>query len=319
MAVKNAPQYLDPKVLAKISRMDLRARLVVEGFISGMHKSPYHGYSVEFASHREYVPGDEIKHIDWKVWARGDRFYIKQYEEETNLRCTILLDCSKSMKYGEPSDQGQKGEGPKKEDRLGKFGYSATVAASLAYLLQQQQDATGLVMFDTDIRTKLPISSHPSHLKLILHELDKARPDNKTEVGAVFHRLAEEIGKRSLVVLISDLFVDNDTLLKALRHFRHRRHEVVVFHVMHEDELTFPFQENTLFRGLESTNQLLTEPRTLRKSYLEALERFTGSVRKCCSNCGIDYVPISTKDPMDAALSGYLAFRQRTMRMAGKR
>ena len=306
--VKNPQQYLDPKVLSKIQRLDIRARLVVEGFITGLHKSPYHGYSVEFASHREYVPGDEIKHIDWKVWARADRLYIKQYEEETNLRGTILLDCSKSMRYGEGAAWG-----------LGKFDYAATLAASLAYLLQQQQDAVGLVTFDQRIRTKLPSSSHPSHLKLLLHELGRTQPDHGTEVAGIFHRLAEEIGKRGLVALISDLFIGQQTLLETLRHFRHRRHEVVVFHLLHNDELTFPFQENTLFRGLEEDVQVLTEPRALRKSYLEALDRFLGGVRRCCASCGIDYVQVNTREPLDAALSAYLAFRQRTLRMAAKR
>lgn len=308
MVSDNKPNYLDPKVLTKISRFDLRARLVVEGFITGLHKSPYHGFSVEFASHREYVPGDEIKHIDWKVWARADRFYIKQYEEETNLKSTILLDASKSMRYGE-----------KDKNRLSKFDYGATVAASLAYLLQQQQDAVGLVTFDRDVRATLPPSSHPAHLKRLLHELQQTEPDEKTDISGIFPRLAEEIRKRGMVVLISDLFVDLDTLLSSLRHFRHRRHEVVVFHVLHEDELSFPFQDNTLFRGLEAGEEILTEPRALRDSYLEALNRFLSQVRKCCATCGIDYVQVSTKDSLDGALSSYLAFRHRTQRASVRR
>jgi uncharacterized protein (DUF58 family) len=300
-------KYLDPKVITKISRLDLKARLVVEGFISGQHRSPYHGFSVEFASHREYVPGDETKYIDWKVWARADRFYVKQYEEETNLRTTLLLDCSKSMRYG------QAGGG------VSKFDYGATAAASLAYLLQQQQDAVGLVAFDTQVRCNLPSSSHPSHLKLLFHELEKLQPDQRTDVAEIFHRLAEEIHRRGLVVLISDLFLDTDTLLEALRHFRHRRHEVVVFHVLHDDELNFPFQDNTLFRGLEIPAELLTEPRALRKSYLEALERFLSKVRRICASCGIDYVQVNTKTPLDAVLSAYLVFRQKTLRASRRR
>jgi uncharacterized protein (DUF58 family) len=300
VATDDGRRYLDPKVLSKISRLELRARSVVEGFISGLHKSPYHGFSVEFASHREYVPGDDTKHIDWKVWARADRYYIKQYEEETNLSSTILLDCSRSMVYGDA------------RDGLTKFDYGCTVAASLAYLLQQQQDAVGLVTFDTGVRLSLPPSSHPSHLKLLLHELANTRPDDRTDVSEVFHRLAEQIRRRGLIVLISDLFVDVDTLTRALQHFRHKRHEVVVFQVMHDDELEFPFQDNVLFRGLEIDRQVLTEPRALRKAYLEAVERFLGGVRRSCANNGIDYRLLSTREPLDAALASYLAFRRRT-------
>ena len=300
-------RFLDPKILGKITRLDLRARQVVEGFISGLHRSPYHGFSVEFASHREYVPGDEIKHIDWKVWARNDRYYIKQYEEETNLSSTLLLDCSRSMVYGDPR-QG-----------MTKFDYACTVAASLAYLLQQQQDAVGLVTFDVDVRRALPPSSHPSHLKLLLHELANTTPDHRTDVADVFHRLAEQITRRGLIVLISDLFLDVDTLTRALQHFRHRRHEVIVFQVLHHDELTFPFEDNTLFRGLEIDLQILTEPRALRKAYLAAVERALGRVRRVCANSGIDYMLLSTHDPLDAALASYLAFRQRTARAVLKR
>ena len=307
MATDDGRQYLDPKVLSKITRLDLRARSVVEGFISGLHKSPYHGFSVEFASHREYVPGDDIKHIDWKVWARADRFYIKQYEEETNLSSTILLDCSRSMAYGEP------------RDGFTKFDYGCTVAASLAYLLQQQQDAVGLVTFDVGVRLNLPPSSHPSHLKLLLHELGSTRPDRRTDDSEIFHRLAEQITRRGLIVLISDLFVDVGTLTKALQHFRHKRHEVVVFQVMHHDELEFPFQDNVLFRGLEIDRQVLTEPRALRKAYLEAVERFLARVRKSCADNGIDYVLLSTAQPLDAALASYLAFRRRTGRATRRR
>ena len=299
--------YLDPKVLNRITRLEVRARTVVEGFISGLHKSPFHGYSVEFATHREYVPGDDIKHIDWKVWARADRLYVKQYEEETNLRSTLLVDASRSMRYG-GADGGMR-----------KFDYACTVAASLAYLLQQQQDAVGLVTFDTEIRRKLPASSHPTHLKLLLHELANTQPDNRTDVADVFHRLAEQITKRGLVVLISDCFLDVDRLTRALQHFRHKRHEVVVFHVMHEHELEFPFQDNILFRGLEVDQQVLTEPRALRKAYLEAVERFLARVRRACASNGIDYMLMSTSDPLDAALASYLAFRRRAARAIVKR
>jgi len=291
--------YLDPKTIDRIKRLDVHARLVVEGFLTGQHRSPYHGFAVEFASHREYSPGDELKHIDWKVWSKTDRLYIKEYEEETNLKCSILLDASRSMRYAGTSG-------------VSKFDYSATAAASLAYLLQQQQDAVGLVTFNTDIRTHLPPSSHASHLKLLLHELEQTEPDDKTDVGDIFIRLAAQIRQRGMVVLVSDLFLDLETLKKALQQFRLRRHEVIVLHVMHEDELTFPFQDNTLFRGLEVDIRLQTEPRALRQSYLEVVEGFLDKVRRLCASTGVDYVQLSTADPLDAALSSYLTFRQKT-------
>jgi uncharacterized protein (DUF58 family) len=310
--------YLDPKALERITRLDLRARLVVEGFITGLHKSPYHGFAVEFATHREYVPGDDVRHIDWKVWARNDRFYIKEFEEETNLACTVLLDASKSMAYGQPNGIGVHAHGDHKH-ALGKFDYAATLAACLAYLLQHQQDAVGLVTYDTEVRRQLPASSHPNHLRLLVHALEQTQPDHKTDVGDVFRRLADQVRKRGIIALVSDLFVDLETLADSLRQFRHRRHEVIVFHVMHHDELTFPFQDNTLFKGLEIDRQLLTEPRALRRSYLEAVDRFLHRVRKLCAQSGIDYVPLNTSEPLDAALARYLAFRQRTMMTVNRR
>lgn len=295
-------QYLDPKTLNKITRLDLRARLVVEGFVAGLHQSPYHGFAVEFAQHRPYAPGDEIKHIDWKVWSKTDRFYIKEYEEETNLKCTLLMDCSNSMRYGEHDHH-----------TMSKFDYGATLCACLAYMLNKQQDAVGLVTFDNDIRQNLPASSHPSHLKLLVHELEQTECDERTDVADAFVSLPEQLRRRGMVALVSDLFVDIDALTDALRHFRHRRHEVVVFHVMHADEIEFPFKDNTLFKGLETEAELLTEPRALRKAYLAAKDAFVDRVRRCCSTCGIDYVAVSTADPLDAALSSYLAFRQKTL------
>ena len=300
--------YLDSKTLDRIKRLDVRARLVVEGFITGQHRSPYHGFAVEFATHREYAPGDDIRHIDWKVWSKTDRLYIKEYEEETNLKCTILLDCSKSMRYG--SQTGSTG------DDWSKFDYAATGAASLAYLLQQQQDAVGLVTFNPKVEKNLSPSSHPNHLKLMLHELQETSPDDKTDVAHVFPELARQIRRRGMVVLFSDLFLDIPTLAESLKQFRLRRHEVIVFHVMHDDELTFPFQENTLFRGLEMPVQLHTEPRALKRAYLEAVEKFLGQVRTTCATTGVDYVLMNTKEPLDAVLGSYLTFRHKVRRSA---
>lgn len=300
MSTDVSKDYLDPKVLDRLKRMDIRARLVVEGFITGQHRSPYNGFAVEFATHREYSPGDDLRHIDWKVWSKTDRLYIKEYEEETNLKCTILLDTSKSMRYGDQASEG-----------MSKFDYAATTAASLAYLMQQQQDAVGMVFFSNQIDKNLKPSSHPSHLKLMLHELNEVQPDDQTDIDDAFLRLASQIRQRGIVILISDLFADPEQLAKSLQQFRLRRHEVIVFHVMHEDELTFPFQDNTLFRGLEEDLQLHTEPRALRDSYLEAIDKYMKQVRKVCAGLGVDHVLLDTGKRLDAALASYLAFRQK--------
>ncbi len=307
MAEKNElEKYLDPKVLSKITRLDLQARLVVEGFISGMHKSPFHGFSVEFASHREYVPGDDIKHIDWKVQAKTDRFYIKQYEEETNLKATFLLDASESMHYGLDNSRGA----------MTKYSYAGAVAASLAFLLLQQQDAVGLALFDEEIRAHLPPSSNPNHIKTFVHAIDINEPKAKTSLEPICHSLAEKISRRGLICLVSDLFTDLDGLLRGLQHFRHYDHEVMVLHIMDEDELTFPFQGNTMFRGLEQTGQVLVEPRALRESYLEAVGSFCKDVKRRCVANKIDYKLISTADHLDAALCAFLAARAAATRKA---
>lgn len=294
-------KYLDAKTLDKIKRLDVRARLVVEGFITGQHRSPYNGFAIEFAAHREYAPGDDLRHIDWKVWSKTDRLYIKEYEEETNLKCHLIVDCSKSMRYGE-------------EGGWSKFDYAATAAASVGYMMQQQQDAVGMVLFSNKIDKNFKSSSHPSHMKMLFHELEQIEPDNTTDVADPFLALAAQIRQRGLVVLFSDLFIDPDELGKSLQQFRLRRHEVVVFHVMHNDELEFPFQENTLFRGIEVDAELHTEPRALRKSYMEALDRYMTRVKKVCASAGIDHVLLDTSKPLDGVLSSYLNFRAKSRR-----
>ena len=300
-------KYLDPKVLSKITRLDLQARLVVEGFISGLHRSPFHGFSVEFASHREYVPGDDIRHVDWKVLGRTDRYYIKQYEEETNLKATFLLDASESMHYGRDNAP----------DALTKYRYASAAAASLAFLLLQQQDAVGLAVFDEDIRSYIPASSNPNQIKSFVHEIDINEPKAKTSLEPICHSLAEKIPRRGLVCLVSDLFVDVDGLLRGLQHFRHHGHEVVVLHIMDADELTFPFQGNTMFRGLEDTGRLLVEPRALREGYLEAMRAFCRTVSRTCVANRMDYKLISTADHLDGALLAFLAARAAAVRKAG--
>ncbi|MEL7497459.1 MAG: DUF58 domain-containing protein [Planctomycetota bacterium] len=294
-------RHLDPKTLDKIKRLDVKARLVVEGFISGQHRSPYNGFAIEFAAHREYSPGDDLRHIDWKVWSKTDRLYIKEYEEETNLKCQLIVDASKSMRYGETTG-------------WSKFDYAATAAASLAYMLQQQADSVGMVLFSNKIDKSFKASSHPSHLKMLLHELEQTVPDDTTDVSAPFMQLASQIRQRGMVAIFSDLFLDPDELGESLNQFRLRRNEVIVFHVMHADELNFPFQDNTLFRGMEVDAELHTEPRALRASYLEAVERYMARVKKVCATAGIDHVLLDTSKPLDGVLSSYLNFRARSRR-----
>ena len=307
MAKTELQKYLDPKVLNKIRRLDLQARLVVEGFISGMHKSPFKGFSVEFAEHREYVPGDDLKHLDWKVLGKTDRLYIKQYEEETNLRATFLVDVSESMRYGEDG----------RRDGMSKYHYAACVAASLAQLLLSQQDAVALATFDEDLRSYLPHSSNPNQIKGFVHALDVADLKAKTTIEHICHNLAEKIARRGMVCLVSDLFVDIDGLIRGLQHFRHRSHEVMGLHVMDEDELTVPFQGNTMFRGLENTGRLTVEPRVLREGYLEAMRNFCADVKRRCLAAQIDYKLISTADHLDAALLAFLAARAAAGRKTG--
>ncbi len=288
-------KYLDPLTLAKVRGLELQARLVVEGYLSGMHKSPYHGFSVEFAQHREYVPGDDIKHIDWKVYGKTGRFYLKQYEEETNLICWILLDISESMKYG---------SGP-----VTKYDYACMAAAALAYLVLHQTDSVGFVTFDNQVRKFLKPSSQPSHLKEIVHEMNQGGGREKTAMAPLFHDLAERVNRRSILFLISDMFDEVPDLLMGLKHLRHKRHDVVLWHILDAYELTFPFQEATLFRGLEQFPELLTDPRSLRKNYLEQIELFITDLKRGCRDQNIDYVQLRTDTPLSVALSSYLAHR----------
>jgi uncharacterized protein (DUF58 family) len=297
-------KYLDPEVLAKISRLELRARMVVEGFVSGMHRSPYHGYSVEFAAHREYVPGDDIRHIDWRLFARGDRLYIKQYEEETNLRTHILLDASGSMAYPEHPEPG----------RMTKYDYACTLAASLVFLIMQQQDSCGLVLFDQAIREQIPAASSRPQLYSMIELIERNPPDRSTDVKVLFGQFADQIRQRGLVILISDLLTDVDDLLAGLQRLRYTRHDVIVLHVMDQDELTFPFESNALFEGMEApAGELLADPQSLRRSYLDLVEAFIRQVRSSCMNHRIDYQLLSTTDPLDGGLSTFLAARMRQL------
>jgi uncharacterized protein (DUF58 family) len=288
-------KYLDPLTLAKVRGLELQARLVVEGYLSGMHKSPYHGFSVEFAQHREYVPGDDLKHIDWKVYGRTGRFFLKQYEEETNFICWILLDVSESMRYGSAG--------------VTKYDYACMAGAALAYLVLQQSDSVGFVTFDNQVRKFLKPSGQPSHLKEIVHVMNQGGGAEKTSMAPIFHDLAERMNRRALVFVLSDMFDEVSEVLMGFKHLRHRRHEVILWHVLDRAELTFPFQEPTLFRGLEQYPELLTDPRSLRKSYLELVGQFCHDLERGCRDQNIDYMQMHTDTRLSVALSSYLAHR----------
>jgi uncharacterized protein (DUF58 family) len=311
-------KYLDPEILTKIGRLELRARMIVEGFISGMHRSPYHGFSVEFASHREYVPGDDTRHIDWRLYARGDRLYIKQYEEETNLRTTVLLDCSRSMLYPEDVGHEPRRSSPRRASSSrvpwkNKHDYAATLAASLIYLLMHQQDACGLTLFDSEIREQIAPTSQTAQLRAMIDLIEQRPPDGTTDIKMLLSGLADRLKRRGLVVLISDLLTNVDDVIGGLRQLRHQRQDVIVMHVLDRDELLFPFTDNTLFEGLESPAKTLVDPQSLREAYLEIVQGFISRIRSACMDSGIDYVLLGTHDPIEAGLSAYLAGRMHRM------
>jgi len=291
-------RYFDPKTIAKISQLDLRARQVVEGFLTGMHKSPLFGQSVEFVQHRDYVPGDDLRHVDWMVWSKTDRYYVKQYEAETNLRAYLVVDASESMVYG--------AEKHRKAGTLHKYEYAATAAACLAYLTVKQQDSAGLITFDSDVRQVLPPRSSQQHMDAIVKALHVSKPREKTDPFKIMRRVAEALPSRGLVVLFSDLLCDREPLFKGLEMLRHRKHDVMVFHVMDDDELLFPFGGMTRFEGLEDQPHLLCDPRALRDGYLEALEEYLTEVRRGCTRMGVEYHLVRTSDYLDAVLSRFL-------------
>jgi len=296
-------KYLDPLTLAKVRSLELQARLIVEGYLSGMHKSPYHGFSVEFAEHREYVAGDDLKHLDWKVYSRTGRFYLKQYQEETNLTLWLLIDSSESMRYG---------SGPRDETGrplVEKYDFACMAAAALAYLTLQQQDAVGLVTYDHAVRNFLRPASHASHLKQIVNLLNKGPGRERTSLAPIFHDLAERINRRGIIVVFSDCFDDLQEILGGLKHLRHKRHEVILIQVLDPAELDFPFQEATLFKGMEQQSELLTDPRSLRESYLKNISRFQHDLHHGCLTQNIDHLELRTDAPPGKVLAAYLAKR----------
>lgn len=298
-------ELLDPEAMAKISRIEVLAHGQVAGFISGRHRSPYHGSSVEFAEHREYTAGDDLRDLDWRVLGRSDRYYIKRYIEETNLRATILLDASGSMAYGGERASLHRGA------PLTKFAYARFLAASMASLLLNQQDAVGLVTFDKAIRRFIPCRSRPDHLRLLLGELHTTTTGEESALAPVFDDIAERIPRRGLVIIISDLFDNAESVVRALHHFRYRKHDVIVMHVMADEELTFPFDRWSQFRDLEHEGtHVEADPVALRAAYLQAVRDFTDAVSKGCGEMHADYVPFSTRQEFDVELAGYLAHRR---------
>jgi len=288
-------RFLHPETIRRIERLELRARHIVEGFLSGMHRSPYFGQSVEFLQHRQYAFGDDLRDVDWKVWAKQDRFYVKQYEEDTNLRCLLLCDVSASMAYGRGA--------------MTKYDYACTIAASLAYLLLRQQDAVGCVAFDAVPRTLVPMRTRRNHLDSIIKALDVSAPSEKTEVESVLHEAAQTYPRRGQIVLISDLLADRQGLFRGLKLLRCRGHDVIVFHVMDDDELDFPFNGPTRFEGLESIDTLRCNPRALREGYLSALSEYLHDVRRGCLRARAEYELLRTSQPLDAVLAAFLSRR----------
>jgi uncharacterized protein (DUF58 family) len=295
MTATETPQrFFDPVTIAKIGRLDLRARYVVEGFLSGSHKSPFFGQSVEFVQHREYVRGDDIRHLDWKVWSKTDRFYVKQFEAETNLRATYVVDTSESMVYGNGA--------------MNKYEYACTAAACLAYLTIRQQDSAGLISYGFDVKQVVPPRSSQNHLDAIANALDISKPpsNEKTDIKKVLRKVAEQSHTRGVIVVFSDLLNDRTDLFAGLEMLRHRKHDVVVVHILDDDELSFPFSGMTRFEGLEELPQLTCDPKSLRDGYLEAIEDYLVEVRRGCTRMGIDYSLVKTSDSLDAVLSRFL-------------
>jgi uncharacterized protein (DUF58 family) len=291
-------RFLDPAVIARLGSMELKARTVVEGFLSGLHRSPYKGFSVEFAEYRQYLPGDDLSTLDWKVYARTDRHYVKKFEEETNLECHLLLDVSASMAYCGGA-------------AMSKLAYGSVLAASLAYLMNRQRDAAGLIEFDEKITARLPASARPGHLHAILHALERIVPGLRSDVGRPLHQLADALGKRSLAVLISDLLDDPERVIKGLKHLRFRGTDVIVFQLLDPHELQFPFKGASKFTDVESADEVTAEPSKVREGYLEGMAALRGRYEKELRGAGMDFLTLDTSKPLDFALLAYLDARSR--------
>ena len=293
----NNKKYLDPEVVAKLNNMKLRARLVVEGYLIGHHKSPYHGFSVEFAEHRAYGHGDEVRHIDWKLFGKTDRYYVKRFEEETNVRSYILLDKSQSMSFSSGS--------------ITKLAYGSYLSAALSYLMLNQKDAMGLVLFDEKIKKFIPPRAKTSHSNIIMSALDKIKPGNDTQIRPVLNSMADRIRKRGLVILISDLLDDPEQVLMGLNNFKYNKQEVIVFHLVDRKEYDFDFTDRTQFNDMETGATITTDPWHIRSAYKDQINKSINNYRQGCRNLKIDYVQIFTDQPLDIALNQYLNKRQR--------
>ena len=297
MAHSNAPSLLDPAVLAGLQGLELRARYIVDGYQAGKHRSVRHGHSVEFTEHREYSVGDDLRYVDWKVYAKSDKVYLKQFEAETNLVCNLLVDVSESMTYRS------------QEAALTKLEYAQCLAASLAYLVLRQGDSASLFTFDREVRKYLNPSNNPAHLRQMTALLETVQPHEKSEIGSVLHQVSRRLLHHGIVVIISDLLGDVDSLASGLKHLRHQKQEVVVLHLLDPAELEFPFRQTTQFRGLESLPQLLTQPRAIRLAYLEVLQEYLGRVQSNCRSLQCDYHLVSTSQPLDITLRRVLRAR----------
>ena len=292
-------QFLDPAVVARLGTLELKARTIVEGFLSGLHRSPFKGFSVEFAEYRQYMPGDDLSTIDWKVYARSDRHYVKKFEEETNLDCHLMLDVSGSMAYGSRG--------------ITKHEYASCLAAALGYLMNRQRDACGLTAFDDKIVAMLPASARAGHLRSLLVTLSRLELGRETNVAKPLHQLADSLTKRGMVVLISDLLDEPDRVIRGLKHFQYRGTDVIVFHILDPDEIEFPFDRATRFEDLETSEEVMAVPAVVRPHYLKAIGELIDRYKRELGGCGIDYQLLSTEEPLELALLAYLSTRARAL------
>ena len=300
MNSRRVTDYLDPAVVSQLDRLDLIARLVVEGFITGLHQSPYHGFSVEFSEYRQYIPGDPIRNLDWKVWGRTDRLFVKQFEEETNLKAYLVLDSSASMAYGSAE--------------VTKHRYATLMSAALGHLMLRQRDAVGLVTFDSQLRSLLPPRSVGSHLHTLLRSIEDITPDGSdTDLADTFHSLAEQIRRRALIIVLSDLLDDTDRVIDGLKHFRHRNHEVIVFHLLDPREYDLAFDRETVFVDLETGTRVATEPWQIATEYRAEVNARHEKLQQQCREAYVDYVRLDTQTPFNVALSNYLAKRKKLL------
>lgn len=299
-----AENPFDPVTLSKIANMELRARLVVDGALSGIHKSPYKGSSIEFLEHKEYSPGNEIKHIDWKVLAKTDKYYVKQFEEETNLKCFVFLDTSGSMGY--------------KSTGVSKFEYAATLAASLSYLLLKQSDLVGLVSFSNRVLQYIPPRSRLTHLHAILNALTESKTAGKSNAGVILNEFVEKIGRRSLMIIISDFFDDTKKIVSQLKYFQFKKNEIILFQILDPYELTFPFETITFFESMEDDRRILADPKSIKNRYLSEINHFLEKFKQSCFENQIDYWLINSSTPLDQTLIKFLARRENALRLIQK-